>query len=263
MKDEGLELPYVLGLTASPVMQSSPESVNQIEQTLDAICRTPAQHRAELLLQVKLPVLFEVTFRAMTIQQELAGRTRTVSSLGEVYAGLEISNDPYVVSLRRDSSARSQRALGKVYQNNKTWCSSQLKTFYSTALTMWRELGAWAADFYIAEVIAIYDKVGGTLDDALNTSWDVSTEEKHYIAKALRLVDIAQSCTNLLGCDISTSDKVNKLIQVLIEQYESAFRGIVFVSGKSCGFSSRTSTLRSSTDSGNLQNRGHGRDIYS
>lgn len=46
-KSKGQHIPHILGLTASPVMRSNATSLVKIEETLDAICRTPTKHRAE------------------------------------------------------------------------------------------------------------------------------------------------------------------------------------------------------------------------
>ncbi|EPE27300.1 P-loop containing nucleoside triphosphate hydrolase [Glarea lozoyensis ATCC 20868] len=225
----GLDVPHILGLTASPVMRSDPDSVNEIEQTMHAICRTPKQHRADLLLQVKLPVLSEVTFRTLTFAEEFASNIPLIKRLGRVYANLRIGDDPYVQRLRRDNSERSQRALDKVYQNHKTWCSGELKTFHTTALKMWRELGVWAAEFYIMEVLAKYDKIAYGSDESFETSWDIAPAEKAYLAKALNQVDKTHTSNPLLRTEFDISDKVAQLIKVMLEQDTSKFRGIIFV----------------------------------
>jgi dsRNA-specific ribonuclease len=223
-----LDVPHILGLTASPVMRSDPDSVNEIEQTMHAICRTPKRHRAELLLQVKLPVLSEVPFRALTIEEKLISNVSLIKSLGRVYAGLRIGDDPYVIRLRREESERSQRKLDKVYLNHKTPCSDELKTFHSTALKMREELGVWGAEFYILDVLAKYDKVACGSEEYLD-SWDAGPAEKEYISKVLKQVDTACTTNPLLRNDFDISDKVSKLMEVILAQDPSLFRGIIFV----------------------------------
>ncbi|OWP01069.1 dicer-like protein [Marssonina coronariae] len=63
-KGAGLSVPHILGMTASPIMKTNPQDLVTIETTLDAICRTPSKHRAELRLEVKLPLLVQVQERA-------------------------------------------------------------------------------------------------------------------------------------------------------------------------------------------------------
>ncbi len=94
-KAQGLSVPSILGLTASPVMRSNPKSLTNIEETLDAICRTPTKHREELRLQVKLPVLEQIYYQ----EDLLTAVPRSIISLNEVYANLKLQGDPYVISL--------------------------------------------------------------------------------------------------------------------------------------------------------------------
>jgi len=54
---EGLPVPDILGLTASPVLRSDPTQLKVIEANLNAIARTPLKHRDELLRHVRPPKL--------------------------------------------------------------------------------------------------------------------------------------------------------------------------------------------------------------
>jgi hypothetical protein len=84
-------------------MKSDPLSVAKIEETLDAICRTPTKHRAELRLQVKLLVLSQVSYQPLTSESSLERYTGTIDSLGRAFRGLKISEDPYVISLLEEN----------------------------------------------------------------------------------------------------------------------------------------------------------------
>ena len=139
-KANGTTVPGILGLTASPVMKSDPKSVRKIEETLDAICRTPTKHRAELRLQVKLPVLSQIFYSSL-----LSSRTKTVGSLGSACGSLSIAYDPYVLALEKEYTEMSNRKLQKVLLNHKTWCQDQMKCFHGTSLKICAELAGWAA----------------------------------------------------------------------------------------------------------------------
>ena len=224
-KAEGLDVPHILGLTASPVMRSDPMSVNKIEETLDAICRTPKLHRAELLQNTKRPALLEVFYHSLE-EGTLSEYTKTIASLGQAYRALRITDDPYVIALLKEDTDKSRRQLEKVRLNHKTWCTSQMKSFHATSLKVCKELGAWAADYYVSEVVTNYLKVANELEDSLGL--DVSTAEKKYLAKALQEVQITRTKSEYPEVIALISDKVRKLIDVLLEQ-PSTFRGIVFV----------------------------------
>lgn len=208
-------------------MQSAPKSVVKIEETLDAICRTPTRHRAELLLQVKRPVLSEVLFSSLPLESDFSQYTKTITSLGRAYASLKLKEDPYVIALMKEDTERSRRKLQKVMLNEKTWCSLQMKSFHATSLTVCRELGAWAADFYIAEVVTNYLKVIDEAENSLGGGWDVSSAERRHLAKALRKVDISRTKSTLPQAIPMVSGKVRKLIDILVQE-PNTFRGIIF-----------------------------------
>ncbi|RDL39000.1 uncharacterized protein BP5553_03340 [Venustampulla echinocandica] len=227
-KSQGLSIPHILGLTASPVMRSNPTSLINIEETLNAICRTPKKHRAELRLQVKLPVLSEIYFESLPSEQELTGYTRTIQSLGMAFKALSITDDPYVRGLRRDGTERSLRKLEKVLLNHKTWCFSQMKTFYGMALTICRELGPWAADYYVSEVITRFLKATQEANGDLGSVFEVTEGERQYLGKALQRVKIISTDYTSLEATLIISDKGQQLIDILTQEPRS-FRGIVFV----------------------------------
>ncbi|KAH7351083.1 dicer-like protein-like protein 2 [Rhexocercosporidium sp. MPI-PUGE-AT-0058] len=222
-KASGQTVPHILGLTASPVMRSNPRSLVEIERTMDAICRTPSKHRAELRLEVKLPVLLQVTYDAT------AGITgsKSIASLGKAFGALNILEDPSFLSLLKNNTERGRAKAHKVRLSGNTWCSSQVKTLHGTALKINQHLGAWAADYYIAQVIEKITKVA-TGANKYGNVWDASGVEKRYLAKSLQDVEISRhACLGFEDLNL-VSDKVAKLIEVLLQE-TAGFQGIVFV----------------------------------
>jgi hypothetical protein len=145
-KSQGLPVPHILGLTASPVMRSDPKSLEKIEQTLDAVARTPTKSRAELRLQVNLPVLAQVFYQSLPDPEQLTGYTETIQSLSLIFVSLNIAEDPFVLSLISEDSEKSRQKLQKVMKNHRTWCQNQMKTFHATSLKICQEMGAYGAD---------------------------------------------------------------------------------------------------------------------
>jgi hypothetical protein len=229
-KAEGLSIPHVLGLSASPVMRSDPTSLKQIEATLDAICRTPKAHRSELLRQTKKPTLSEAFYHSLPEEGNLSEYTKTIASLGQAYGALRITEDPYVIGLLKEDTEKSRRELDKVLLNQKTWCTSQMKRFHATSLKVCRELGAWAADYYVAEVVTNYLKIASEVDDSLSGIWDVSNAEKKYLAKALQEVQITRTKSEFPEAIHLISSKIRKLFDfLLVGQEPNTLRGIIFV----------------------------------
>lgn len=72
--NQGLYVPSILGLTASPVMKADPTKLEEIEGNLNAISRTPIVHRGELMVHVHIPKLERVVYHQIYLQQEERGR---------------------------------------------------------------------------------------------------------------------------------------------------------------------------------------------
>jgi dsRNA-specific ribonuclease/ERCC4-related helicase len=225
-KSQGLLIPHILGLTASPVMRSDPLSLEKIEQTLDAVARTPTKHRAELRLHVNLPVLLQVFYQRLPPPEHLTRYTRTIESLGQIYLNLSIDEDPYVLHLINENTEKSKMELQKVMQHHKTRCQRQMYSFHSTSLKISQEMGAYGADWYTSEVVKKCIKVTDGKDSFLE-DWDLSTAEKIYLAKALRQVKLSPM-PSLTPAAMLISDKVTKLIDLMVQE-SSTIRGIIFV----------------------------------
>lgn len=220
-KQKGQSIPCILGLTASPTIRSDPESLVKIEETLDAICRTPRKCLAELRLKVNLPVLTHVYYQSSLPEVLLTSSTRTIASLGRAFGRLNIETDPYILDLRRQDTDKSRRKLQQVRLNRKTWSQQQMKTLHATGLKICHELGPWAADHYISNVVTKFIK---TAEDEGNFGiWDLSGAEKQYLAQALKDVEIVDDPDEII-----ISDKVARLIETILSE-ASTISGIIFV----------------------------------
>ncbi|KAI0181482.1 hypothetical protein GGR52DRAFT_524797 [Hypoxylon sp. FL1284] len=220
-KAAGLQVPSILGLTASPIMRSSLDALEDIEKTLDAVCKTPTIHRKELRSIAKQPSMHRVCYSVPTG----IPTTSAMDSISRVYLGLDIYQDPYVIRLQADNSERSQIELLKVLKTRNTYVRQQIQSLWRRSGVIQRELGPWAADYYIS--ISITQFLGAVRE---NNQWfhDWSVEEKQYLANELRKVhtSIPPSLEDS-GCT-GISDKVTVLVEELLCQPDGAV-GIIFV----------------------------------
>jgi hypothetical protein len=171
------------------------------------------KHRAELRLQVKLPVLSQVYYQGTPPEIPLITPSKIMTSLGKAFESLNIEDDPYIRDLISRGTEKSLRMLEKVRLNHKTPCHKQLKTFCATSLKVYQELGAWAGDYYVSSVISRFMKMA---DDAENFqgAWDISSAEKQHLAKALKNVEITAPEHNGQLANVPlVSDKVDRLIE--------------------------------------------------
>ena len=219
-KDAGQPVPAILGLTASPIMRSKLDGLEEIEVTLDAICRSPSLHRSQLISMVKQPKMSYVLHEPR--QVVVPFYTRSVDSLIRTIQGLDILNDPYVISLRSEDTERSRALLEKVLEKENTKTMKQLRSLYRKSVEIWHELGGWAADYFLFTAISQFLQ-SVKKNDAWFGGWEGA--EKQYLATILQSVQVRVPHGDE---DPQTSDKVNILVRELLVSPKNA-KGIVFV----------------------------------
>jgi len=227
-KITGNPFPKILGLTASALTKSDPNSLFHIEKTLDCVCRTPTKNRLELQTHVKVPAFVQI-FYNVSSGDRTRPQTTSLASLERVFFSLDISEDPYILALKSDDSERSQRELAKLLLNHKTWVQQQMKRLLETSIVIYTELGPWAVDYYIHRIVENSKSLTETSGvDGFVGSQDASGSEKRYLHSKLRAVEISDRCIVTHTPTSLFSDKVNKLVETLLSQ-TGEVRGIVFV----------------------------------
>lgn len=122
------QVPHILGLTASPVVRSEVSALEKLEQTLDAVCRSPTKHREELLACSQRPSLVSITFRPKQQLPEIE-YTESIRKLVAARNKLNIMEDPFVVALIHDRSDRARRQLAKALKQRSTYVQNCMKSF--------------------------------------------------------------------------------------------------------------------------------------
>ncbi|KAI1418258.1 hypothetical protein F5Y13DRAFT_150976 [Hypoxylon sp. FL1857] len=221
-KAAGLPVPSILGLTASPVMKSKIEALEIIEQTLDCVCKSPTIHREELLSIVKRPTIHYVFYS----QDDYLDRTATMESLATVFHNMNIYDDPYIIRLLEENTERSKVALLKALEKRDTYVFQQMKSLWRKSSEIQRELGSWAADYFISATVNQFLR-SVKKNDQWFREWQI--QEKQYLAKALGAIKISPPPPFDDGATIiGISDKVNALVQELSRSVDDTI-GIIFV----------------------------------
>lgn len=221
-KDKGNPVPHVLGLTASPVVRADISSLEDLENTLDATCRSPTRHRQELLAHTRRPSMFNVQYRSK-LKVPRNEYTQSMSRIHEAHAGLDIKEDPYIRWLCSQNTDRSKRKLSDAFMKKDTYIQGVMKKFCRKSVEICRDMGSWAADWYISETIQRFLD-GFQRQDTVSQSY--KHDEVVYLAHIFLKADVNPP---LETCDESIlPEKVRQLIDVL-NKYEGDARGIVFV----------------------------------
>ncbi|KAL8759187.1 MAG: hypothetical protein Q9199_000945 [Rusavskia elegans] len=218
------QTPAILGLTASPVVNSKAGKLEELERNLQAISRTPKIHREELLRQRHLPTLVTLTYHAVSTARQFP----LLANLGQLRMSLDIEQDPYVKALLQSRPTASDSSeLKRVKLSRKTYCQDQLKNLDNRAQIVEKELGPWGAYWYI---IACIQKLQMGVRNRSASLELLDDDEKTYLESHL---------SNLLSCiseeavpwldDECLSGKVLRLVDFLVAEQIPGFTGLIFV----------------------------------
>ncbi|KAM0336378.1 hypothetical protein ACHAPQ_004233 [Fusarium lateritium] len=221
-KNAGLPVPGILGLTASPVISSDIAEIERLENTMDAICVTPTVHREQLLKHVNRPHLV----RSLYDVDRFPARTTLMQQLQSEYSKMNIAQDPHIVRLKSLAvkNAKYRTELQDAVMKHDTFSQNQMKGLWNKSKDILGELGTWAADRYISQLIRMFLERFDA-PDTFTDAW--SNEDRTYLAGHLRQItpkpiNTAPPTTHDL------SHKVNKLVHELITAGDGVV-GIIFV----------------------------------
>ncbi|KAK0470329.1 uncharacterized protein EV420DRAFT_1258136 [Desarmillaria tabescens] len=229
--------PMILGLTASPIYGGDiAKAFSKIEGNLDSIIRTPRRNRDELAKHVHRPIFKHVKYDP----PDGSLFSTNLTSLKQVVATLNIENDPYIISLRRDLVRASPRSsehyrldqkLSKTILKENTFTHKGFHDFERTADDILFDLGAWAADWYVWTVLEQAKKA--CQGDEMMPSWQ--TREKKYMLGLLNQVHVCPVSYYAYDIVEDSSQKVAELVKALLQEKQEfeaaneAFSGLVFV----------------------------------
>ncbi|CAG7966166.1 unnamed protein product [Penicillium olsonii] len=210
-------VPRILGLTASPVVQSKKNELEAIEANLDAVCKTPRQHRGELLQNTHRPHLERINYAPFDKQHYLIG-SQLLQPLIKCCGSYNIEGDPWIDSLRQsDKTEQLQHALA----SGQTYCSEQLRRFLERSCHINEELGGWATDFYIKTSI---DELQRSIQETRDVS-HLDQMEKKYLLELLLTIPKHNADREIQH----VSFKLQTLINFLDKMAKPEFSGLIFV----------------------------------
>ncbi|TFK66832.1 P-loop containing nucleoside triphosphate hydrolase protein [Pluteus cervinus] len=236
----GFVRPMVLGLTASPIFGGDPiKAFREIEKNLDSTICTPLENREELTKFVHRPEFRHFLYRPHDSTNTYF--STNLATLHEIVSQLDITKDPYIASLKRRLASTQKRTrewqeldqkLSKAIRTENSFTQKGLRDFARTAVDIARDLGSWAADWYVWSVVEKSIYVLDPLNNVLS-SWKDS--EKAYLLKFLKALVLTQPSMGAEDLIDGLSDKAKVLIRCLLQEKEEtearneAYSGIIFV----------------------------------
>jgi len=136
-----------------------------------------------------------------------------------------LMEDPYVLELLEDSeNMHSHAQFRKIFMSRKTYCLSELKSLFVRVEEVYRQLGAWAVNWYVGNCI----KKAKNMDRravAFNMGW--TDDEKQHLMTILSKLPVVED-NGLPPTD--ASDKFSELVKTLLDESKTdrTFSVIIF-----------------------------------
>lgn len=147
-------------------------------------------------------------------------------SLSNIIKDLNIEDDPHVRDLRSklaNTSAGSpdwrkyDQRLSKVINRGGTFVQKGLKDFERAAIDICNDLGVWAADWFVHQVVERAKEAANPYNN-LMASWRLT--EKSYLLRLLKKMTLCPVSFYPEDIADDSSDKINVLINCLLQEKE-------------------------------------------
>ncbi len=219
-------LPYVLGLSASPITNSRPGALEKLEQNLNAICKAPTRHVEELQLYVHQPDMCKLTYSDAPVPA-----SRPMQKLEQLIDGFNLSEDPFVQYLTQNKRPASQERLQKVNIAGSTNSLKQLRALLRRTTELHQQLGQWASTYFLD---ACVEKLREKVARSSSMVSSLRTEEEVFLYQELSKIvsgKASRSCPEVE--DFGISPKATCLLRYLEAEYTEDVTGIIFVKERS------------------------------
>jgi ERCC4-related helicase len=225
----GVELPHILGLSASPVT-SSASTLENLERNLDAICKTPTRQKDEYRRFVHEPEFLVLPYTAPDSDPQ----PQILNQLRQLIDELDINEDPYINSLRQKGSDKGKEKLLELLLSRETATFKQLQALDRRANNVHCELGEWACNSFVGECAMRLHNSDANINRSLHTLYD---QESNYLDSLLS--PIGSEAANYLGSNLlpdKISTKASVLVDLLVREHSSDIRCVIFVKQRSAAW---------------------------
>lgn len=186
---------------------------------MDARCVTPKLHREQLLQYVKKPSLDIYSYTPTT-----ACLTAAMRAAENQFDRLDITQDPAILQLQATPTEANLREAERLIKKRKTPTMAQIKGLCQRSSDIQKQLGTWAADYYIWK--AIQNALKRLQGEHHNLQHWIG-EERRYLVDKLCNMAVSRPPERPPN-QHAISDKVVQLLRILLDAQPNTV-GIVFV----------------------------------
>jgi endoribonuclease Dicer len=153
--------------------------------------------------------------------------SQNLIALAAVVNTMNIENDPYVQSLRRQLASlepgpqwtRLDQKLSKTVATESSYTHKGLRDFLRAAEDVCCDLGPWSADWFVEKVVRRAQAAAGPHRSVID-AWN--EKEKHYLLTLLAKVRLSSVSFDDAHVVAGVTDKVEALIECLRAEKDAA-----------------------------------------
>jgi ERCC4-related helicase len=218
------ELPHILGLSASPITKKNKKEVVELEENLDATCKSPLQQLEEYTAFVNMPEPL-VLEHSPTPDHP----STLLDLLTATVCAVKFEHDPIVAVLRRSENPHAQEKLEKMLKKQRTPAMEEMQVLVRSCTDIQQSLGTWACDMLIKKCLEKVELMSSR-EHEFAAAGAQSAARSAFMASTLQSLHIPLRMANL---DLNTSDSVSSKVKLLLEflqdGYQSNLRCLIFV----------------------------------
>ncbi|KAF4556245.1 Ribonuclease III domain-containing protein [Elsinoe fawcettii] len=223
-KVDGIPVPKIVGLTASPTFSAKEGSLKQLEANLDAKATTPKQWLEELNKHVYPPEVTVISYDADSLPP-YPGKSRLCELLDHSVRDYDLMGDPYIIELASQSSGSQNPRLTKALATGKTTCTEQLSTLARQLRTIYEKLGPSIAESYFCRLLNV---LKAKSDNGMLIT-DLPTKESRHVMRTLEPIYSVTGGTTTENELPVLAGKAETLVKLLVAETSPSIRGIIFV----------------------------------
>ena len=227
--NSGTQLPCILGLTASPIHRKL-ENMDTLERNLDAVCISPTQQIEEYRKYVHLPQIVGLDYILRCSPPSLP-----IQLMSDITESIDINEDPWIKHLSKGKRSGDLHKRAQALESRSTFSMDQLKKLKGNTLHLQDQLGTWATNFWLREILLKLHVKVKCNDWLVN----ISEEEHCYLDEVLSQIR-ELSCEAVEEGNIiyQLSSKAECLVQFLVKEYaeDVNISCVIFVERRSTAY---------------------------
>jgi len=225
--DQPSNIPHILGLTASIRISRKSASITELENNLDAVCRTPTLSIDDYTIYVHRALVVKIEFTPTEAPPSVL-----LTTLQQIVSMTKMTDDPYYQALKKATDLALVQKRLKYEKSQTTPAMKELKKLLGNAEDLHKNVGSWAADCFVRSCVINWHEAV-----IQKSEFDASIPKygaEFIDSRLTRIRNAVQTSYPLANAYIS--EKSQELIKFLAAEYHKGIAIIIFVERRSTAY---------------------------